>query len=320
VSGGARPGPVGAGGICPGNCHAPNGSVFPRAGSSLAGPLGALTAADMEAMRQWITGSPTTPTPPSAQERAKALVAAFAARTGPGTFTHLIRADVAKGLTARVDQPSLINQAASSLCGPSALLLNLATRDPLAYVKFVIALYERGEAHVGQLQVKPGKDLRSYDPRGKIEAADWIGLASLRDSENWFFDYQSVDDEFPGITLPSHLEGWFKKIGFSKVVNETNLVFGKAESSIREADRLYHDDYWVCLFINANLLSGADQGAGSTTPDHWVVLQSKVDIAAGVISFDVYTWGDGHRHVPSSPPLSLAAFARNYYGYVAAKY
>ena len=320
MSGGARPGPLGASGICPGNCHAPNGSVFPGTGSSLAGPLGAFTTADQEALRNWITGSPTTPAPPSPQERAKALVAAFAARTGPGAFIHIVRADVASGLTARVDRPSLINQAGSSLCGPSSLLFNLATRDPVTYVKFIIGLYERGDARIGQLEVKPGKDLKGYDPAGKIAPADWIGLASLRDSENWFYDYQSVDDEFAGITLPSHLEGWFKKIGFSKVINETNLVFGKAEGSIVAADRLYKDNYWVCLFINANLLSAADQGSGSATPDHWVVLQSDVTITAGNIAFDVYTWGDGHRHVPSTPPLSVASFSRNYYGYVAAKY
>jgi len=294
--------------------------MFPRTGASLAWPLGASTAADTEVMRQWLTSSPTTPTPPSAQDRAKALVAAFAGRTGPGAFKNIVRADVARGLTARIDHPSLINQAGSSLCGPAALLFNLATRDPVAYAKLIIALYEHGEAHLAQLYVKAEKDLKNYDPKGKIEPADWIGLASLRDSENWFFDYQSVDDEFAGITLPSHLEGWFKKIGFSKVVNETNLVFGKAESNIREADRLYRDDYWVCLFINANLLSAADQGSRSTTPDHWVVLQSNVDITASTISFDVYTWGDGKRHVPSVPPLSLGQFSHNYYGYVAAKY
>jgi hypothetical protein len=319
LSGGARPGPLGAG-VCPGNCHTPNGSTLPGAGAALAGPLGQPTSADLEAMRQWIIASTTAPKPPSAQDRAKALVRAFAARAGGGSFTHITRADVADGLIARVDHPALISQAGSSLCGPASLTFNLATRDPVTYVGFVIALYEKGEAHIGTLQVKPGKDLRAYDPQGKINAADWIPLAGLRDSENWFFDYQSVDDEFAGITLPSHLESWFKKVGFSKVVNETNLVFDKGEANIRKAAGLYRDDYWVCLFINAQLLEAPSQTSRSMTPDHWVVLQSDVTLSANDISFDVYTWGDGKRHVPSNPPLAISDFVKNYYGFVAAKY
>jgi len=293
---------------------------MPGAGSSLAGPLGAPTPGELEALRQWIVASSTAPQPPTPQDRAKAVVRAFAARTGGGVFTHLARGDVANGLLARVDHPDLIAQAGSSLCGPAAVTFNLARRDPVVYVAFVIALYEKGEAHLRQLKVKPGQDLRAYDPQGKINPADWIALASLRDSDNWFFDYQSVDNEFAGITLPSHLEAWFKKIGFSTVVNETNLVFDKGEANLREAARLYKDDYWVCLFINAQLLYAADQTSGSFVPNHWVVLQSDVTFSGTAVAFDVYTWGDGKRHVPGSPPLSVADFLKNYYGYVAAKY
>jgi hypothetical protein len=248
----------------------------------------------------------------SPRDQARALVAAFAARAGGGVFPHIQRIDVALGLRARVDRPSLISQQSSSLCGPAALVFDLATNDPVRYAQYVIDLYERGVADVRQLHVKAGDDLRAYDPSGLIDPADWIALASLRDSDNFFFDYQSVDNEFAGITLPGDLEGWFKKIGYTKVINDTNLMTDKDEANIREADRLYKDDYWVCLFINANMLSAATQDQGSTTASHWVVLTSPVTIAGGKISFQVFTWGKGHYQVPDpgqgSHPLTLAHF------------
>jgi hypothetical protein len=306
MSDGHRPGPLGATWFN----HARG--IAPGAAFALPPPLG---AAPPVAARSTIV-------PPrlSRRDQARALVNAFAARPGGGAFKHILRADVASGLLSRLDDPSLISQEQSSLCGPAALVFNMASNDPLAYVSYVISLFERGTGHVKKLEVKAGSDLRDYDPAGKIDPADWIPLASLRDSENFFFDYQSVDNEFAGITLPGDMEGWFKKIGYRSVINDTNLMSDKDEKNIREADRLYKDDYWVCLFINDNMLRADRQNKGSMTASHWVVLTSDVTISNGTISFDVYTWGDGHRHVPAGGPLTLDHFKDVYYGYVAAKY
>jgi hypothetical protein len=291
--------------------------VAPAAAFALPQPLGLVPPAPGRPLQ---VGLPR----PSPRDQARALVAAFAARGGGGVFPHIQRSDVALGLRARVDQPSLISQQSSSLCGPAALVFDLATHDPVRYAQYVIDLYERGVADVKQLHVKAGSDLRAYDPSGLINPADWIALASLRDSENFFFDYQSVDTEFGGITLPGDLVSWFKKIGYTKVINDTNLITDKNEANIREADRLYKDDYWVCLFINDSMLKAAEQDQGSMSASHWVVLTSPLTIAAGTISFQVFSWGDGHRQVPDagkgSHALTLGHFFDDYYGYVAAKY
>ena len=53
------------------------------------------------------------------KDDAKNLVNAFEARTRRDLWLHIQRADLAKGLKARIDDPDLINQGQSSLCGPS---------------------------------------------------------------------------------------------------------------------------------------------------------------------------------------------------------
>lgn len=268
---------------------------------------------------------------PSPLAAAQAKVAAFASGSGAAAFKKISRAAVAHGLTARLADPNGINQAGSSLCGPSVLIRRIAATDPVAYVTFVIDLYQTGQGHIGDLKAKAGDDLRDYDPGGRIDPADWIPIASLRDSNNWFFDYQDVNDAVAGITMPSALESWFRKVGYHDIINETNVLFNKDEACLRRASELWAKDYWVCLFINAQMIEPEDEQKNehpshshSTTPDHWVALTSAVDITPDKksVKFTVYSWGEGHHPVPAtaSDTLSLKEILNNFYGFVAVRH
>lgn len=265
---------------------------------------------------------------PSAQERAAEVIRRFAGRMGVAAFLHIPRAAVARGLLERIQIPSAINQAGSSLCGPASLLYDVATRDPVAYAEYVISLYEEGVGHIGRLEVRPGSDLKEHDPGTTVEASDWIALASLRDSENWFFDYQEASDAFAGITLPHELEDWFRRTGYTDVVDDARVIVDQEEENVLRADDYFGRGYRVCLFIHSNMLYKEKQSNGSATPDHWVVLTSRVLFGSTMvgsetkrtIAFTIYTWGEGHRAVPQTGILTVDEFLDNYYGFVAAKY
>ena len=268
---------------------------------------------------------------PSPMAAAQAKVAAFASGTGAAAFKKIARAAVARGLSARLADPNGIDQAGSSLCGPSVFVRRIAATDPVAYVTLVIDLYQTGQGHIADLKLKAGDDLRDYDPGGRVEPADWIPIASLRDSENWFFDYQDVNDATAGITMPSALEGWFRKVGYRDIVNETNVFLTKDEDCLRRASALWAKDYWVCLFINAQMIEAEDDEKNShpshshsMTPDHWVALTSAVDISPDKksVKFTVFSWGKGHWAIPqtSSDKLSVKEILNNFYGFVAVKH
>lgn len=154
------------------------------------------------------------------------MINEFAARKGVGVFPLCDRKTVADQLRDRMAEPSKIFQGKSSLCGPASFLYVIATDKPHVYVKYIIDLYEQGEATIGNLRVKPGAACKNYKVE-RIQEIDWIGLASLRDSTNSVFDYQTVDDQFAGITLPDHLQQWFIQSGYTQVYNRTNLIFDK---------------------------------------------------------------------------------------------
>jgi hypothetical protein len=122
--------------------------------------------------------------------------------------------------------------------------------------------------------------------------------------------------------MPNELASWFEKIGFTEVINETNIYFDKDEDNFRKAGLLYEEDYWVCLFVNANLLYNERTILQhSTTPDHWIVLTSPISIDLNNhVKFTVFTWGEGHRSVPpSDATITVKDILENYYGYVAAR-
>ncbi len=258
------------------------------------------------------------PSTPTTRAAAQSLVTAFGARRGGGRFPGISRAAVTSALSQRIVTPGDISQSVLSLCGPAALLFTTARDEPTRYAQFIIDLYEKGRAKLGSLDIEPGVDARNYTPPPSVNAADWIGLASIRDSANWFFDYQSAKNQFAGITMPNELLQWFREAGYTEVINETNTFFNKNRLNALKASSLFNLGYKVSLFINAKMLSSTEQTDDSSTPDHWVVLTSGILLVPSV-RFTVYTWGRSRYRVPQGSALSEDDFLDNYYGFVACR-
>jgi len=255
---------------------------------------------------------------------ASQLIQDFAKRGSSAAFPQIARSDVVDGLLDRTKAggEKNIDQARSSLCGPACVMFCFAARQQEKYVRYVIDLYEQGEAQFGTLTVKPGAVCRSYTPSG-IDPVDWIALASLRDSENRYLDYKSVESDAAGITLPGTMVKWFRSIGYGHVQESTQLFGGMVQNDdhIRKAGSLRTHGLDVCLFINAQMLYPNSMAGLSLNPNHWVLMLRAIGIDTKTrrISMEVFTWG-GTRLVPvtQSGIGNLDDFLKNYYGYVAA--
>jgi hypothetical protein len=246
---------------------------------------------------------------------AQSLVDAFATGGHGKGFARIARQDVVAGLRERIANPSKVNQSAASLCGPAAFFYCVLEEMPHLYTQYVIDLYNTGEAKLGGLHIKPSAGCRAYQPPpDKIAAVDWIALASLRDSENTLLDYSSADDTAAGITMPRTLASWFKKLGWGRVRNTTNVFVTKGRSEVNECIRDFPTGH-VCLFINMQMLYETKFAHRSVTPNHWVVLTKPMLIRQETIKFGVYTWG-GFLDIPRTGSYPLDGFYRNFYGYV----
>jgi hypothetical protein len=256
------------------------------------------------------------------------MVREFAARTGASAFPQLRRVEVAGDLLLRVDAPHTVAQGASSLCGSAAFLFNLIKANPMAYAKYVIDLYEKGDAWIGKLHVTPSAACKASNGKG-VRPVDWISLASLRDSSNKAYTYSSAADEIAGITLPSTVTSWFHTCGYYKAVeDDTGLVYTTDLECLKHARNHWNAGLWPCLFVNAGIL----QPASPSTPNHWVVLLSDVLVDGKPLSslksgdhgytkttsrqvkFRVFSWGGVF-----AVDMPVKSFVQYFYGFVVPK-
>ena len=252
------------------------------------------------------------------------MICDFLKRSGSRRFPKLDRDEVGVGMLMRIAAPGILRQDEGSLCGPAALLFSLASDRPVQYASTAIDLYEHGKARLGRLEIAPGEDVRNFKPPASMDHVDWLTMASIRDSENWFLDYDSVSQYkggLQGITLPGELTRWFKRAGYRDVREETNLWFSKDTGNVDKANRLFGQGYRLCLFISSNMLYEKRQSEeGAVDTMHWVVQRSPIDRSNGKVRLKVFTWGQGERQVPQgAKDLSVGDFLENFYGYVAGR-
>ena len=250
---------------------------------------------------------------------AEQIIESFAKKPGPGKFRCLDREKVAYSLSQRAADPAKINQAHSGLCPSAAVVYTLARTRVIDYVRAVADLFDFGKAQIGNWIITPCDDLLNYKPpaSAKIAQADWIIMASIRDSENWFIDYQAETDN--GGAWGNEVADWLKKAGYTEVIKDWNMVFNKTSDNLKKAADLFAKDYQVCLLIDSDLLKG--KTALISKPNHWVVLASDVETAftpTSDVKMKVFTWGT-LRALPDRA-MKLDDFIDYYYGYVAAKY
>ena len=133
---------------------------------------------------------------------------AFACLEGEKTQNKLV-AD----LHERIAKPHITNQLYTPLCGPAAFMYCIAKDRPNDYLRYVLDLVTTGTGKLGGLIVTPSAACRNADLEGKIAPADWVALASLRDSSNKAMQMSGPDSNAAGITLPDELAEWFSKTG-----------------------------------------------------------------------------------------------------------
>ena len=100
---------------------------------------------------------------------------------GSDKWKKIDRGTVVSQVRDRIRDPGVMQQRATSLCGPFAVLMEFARRKPALYVKAAGELLDTGKWTTLTGRVfKADEDLRN-DPPGLTSEADWIFAATMRD-------------------------------------------------------------------------------------------------------------------------------------------
>ncbi len=207
-----------------------------------------------------------------------------------GKIADQLRTRVAKAHGQQPTSQSRIaaypNQQDTSLCGPAAFFYALLMDRPDLYAQAITELWETGETTIGQLHIKPSYGCRnpsnfSDSTEGdRISAIDWISLASLRDSENAFMDYDSPSDQVAGITLPSKLKSWFVQAGATVLFDNIQYRWHINQAQFMELLNHLGSHSHVTSLVCATMVEGG-MGVGK---NHWIAWEQAPQTHSGTIT------------------------------------
>ncbi len=249
---------------------------------------------------------------------------------GSALLFQVDRMNIANRLLDLISDPDRVAQGDLNLCGPAAVFRTVLRRDPLLCAMFTIDLVEKGKGKFGRDEVNPRLSLRNqtFQANWDCPVAEWVAMSSLRDDENWLFDFNGTPEEgFDAMTLPGEIENWLLATNlYSKVENNANKTINK---SLFSAQALQHDNNTDnLLLIHSDLLKFAirhrkpDEYIDSLVPNHWVVLDSLVTVLTPLATGDtspnrvhLKVWSYGDLYTLDVPEET---FKENYYGAVTA--
>lgn len=266
--------------------------------------------------------------------KAQALAHIATARASKATSPWKIdRTTLLNRLEELVNNPSLVDQANLNLCGPAAFLCVWMARDPLAAATFACELYDTGKSKINNYTVAPDSDsllgqdyaalAQTHGPNF-TQSAEWMIMGSLRDAENFWYDFEGKPDEtVAAATTSGEVQEWMEATKmYTSVQDDGNFYLTKGVSHALGLKTGPTRD--VILLINAHMLNQMDVTTGtkkssefilSSFPNHFVILTAPIaKVTGGKLKVSCWSWG---QHTTGTVDESI--FDANYYGAVIAE-
>ena len=238
-----------------------------------------------------------------AEKRAAiAALNAFRDSDAPGVWPHLDKREIIDEMRVRLHNPFRVNQGQQPFCGPASILFELIRKFPLRYVSLCQSLYETGGFQAEKRYIQTSEALRQAS-QGKLRMgpADWMVLATLRESENFIFPVEPNAPELvrniAGMTKFWEMKGWVREILAYPRVEYFHTYVLRDLAALKKSQVILDQGGVALGLITAENLLSQDKSR-ITVPNHWVALVGNINIQKGTfgkhdsghVSFDVFTW------------------------------
>jgi hypothetical protein len=211
--------------------------------------------------------------------------------------------EVLPRISALAQTPHLFQQGNLPLCVVGTFFYHMFVLKPSETAQFAKDLYGQGQALLGKFNVAPGDDLRNANYQSIFQKtdlkfvppqADWMLMCSVRDSENWWFDYEGDPSETIAIfTAARDINDWYNKTGFfSSVKWDPYNLTDPSVATLKALNKTNTNG--IALWIKTKMLRSIYQISESWIPSkHTLALTSTpvIDEANNSIKFEFWTWG-----------------------------
>ena len=218
----------------------------------------------------------------------------FAESSAPSAWASLDKATIVADVRSRVNDPFQISQGGQPFCGPAAVLFELVRKQPLRYVRICQSLFETGYFQATSHWISAPNELRQAS-RGELRMsqADWMVLATLRQSENLLFPVEpnapDMIRNLAGMTKSWEMRGWIKEIlGYRKSEYYHAYLMNDVSALNQAAAAIQAGGVAFALITAEGMLQ--TNPPPIPFPSHWIALLGNVSVANSQVSFDIYTW------------------------------
>jgi hypothetical protein len=252
-------------------------------------------------------------------------------------FQYLNEGTIANDMNKRIQNPFLVSQESTGLCGMACISKVLIEKDPSGYRDLVSRLFWFGDANYKGVYITAknsvSPNVLNYmvplspswpEYNGKQMAqADFILMCSLKNTQNNFDPYLPGRDfvsQSTGITFPGSMTSYMTSLlQLQYVRDDTNLYYSINYSDLVSIDNAATANIpgihprTIFLFVDAAMLGNSPPLLFST-PNHWIQFLPGtlvIDTVNNRVKFDAYSWG-GTEHIN----VSITDFNRYYYGSV----
>lgn len=239
---------------------------------------------------------------PTQQRQALADLQEFSRSQNPGVWPHLDKAEIIREMRSHLRDPFTVNQGQQPFCGPASILFELIRKDPERYVALGRSLFETGGFQGHSRRIQTSTALRQASQGNlRMGPADWMILATLRESENLIFPVEPNAPEIirnlAGMTKSWEMKGWVREIlGYGQVDYKHTYVL-RDLSALRRAQQVLDQGGVAFGLITASTLLTA-KPAKLAVPEHWIAIVGNIAIQKGTfgrhdsghVRFDCFTW------------------------------
>lgn len=159
----------------------------------------------------------------SARGRAIELIKDFVESGAQGVFANINPYKFAMQLALRVRSPRIINQHNTTLCGPVAMVYDVAKRDPEKYARFAISLFTTGTGQLSNTAITPSDTIRNGHRSDLLPEVDYVVLASIRGSDAVVLTLEPLRNILT-LTKPGALCEFMRQSGFTNIQDHSFLT------------------------------------------------------------------------------------------------
>ena len=235
------------------------------------------------------------------RQQAQSALLDFEQSSKAGVWLSLDKKQVLADMRERINDPFQVNQGGQPFCGPAAILFELVRKQPLHYVQICRSLFETGSFQARTRRIEASTRLRQSQGRLRMPQADWMVLATLRESENLIFPVEpnapDIIRNLGGMTKSWEMKGWVREVlGYRYFKYAHTYLYGEFDAMREAAEVIAGGGVAFALITAEGLLN--NKRPLLPYPSHWIALLGNISIQkgqfwqhdSGHISFDIYTW------------------------------